>query len=348
MSARLIGPSTVVALSTTNRTWIQVMRCGEFVSQRYGKFSLTPADLKQMLVNFKTITPISPTQLPVDYDHLSMDPKSPGDGRAAGWIEDLELRHDGRELWARVEFTAAAAEAIRSKEYRFISPTFMKDYISKTGAKVGAALIAAAITNSPFLEGMAAVTLSAVQESRITMDVGQRVALKPEAVRDYAIDPALIDGTLVVAETHDTFARLEVDGQSLGWFHERDLEPARAEDAPAAPLMAATADLLAMAKNRQRTQPGLSLRAALTAVASESPAQLERYQAEVTDAAVTPQRRWQGAKQGHASRSLARLAKARADAKGIEYAAAVREVLESEPTLYAAWRAEQGTKFTTR
>src|SRR6185369_12372986 len=101
------------------RSWIQVAKTGSFVSSRYGKFSITRADLATMLHNFQHVTPKAPTELPVDFDHLSMDPQKPGDGIAAGWIEQLELRNDGDELWARVSWTPKAAAAIKNKEYRF-------------------------------------------------------------------------------------------------------------------------------------------------------------------------------------------------------------------------------------
>ena len=141
------------------RSWIQLARTGTFQSNRYGKFSITKADLAQMLSNFENITPKLPTELPIDYDHLSMDPKKPGDGIAAGWMKRLELRGDGDELWAEVEWTKTGASRIEAGEYRFISPSFVKDHTHKDGQKIGTTLLAAAVTNHPFLEGMKALTL---------------------------------------------------------------------------------------------------------------------------------------------------------------------------------------------
>src|SRR5687768_9739395 len=71
----------------TLRSWIQLARTGSFQSHRYGKFSITREDLAQMAHNFNEVTPRAPTQLPIDFDHLSMDPKHPGDGKAAGWLQ---------------------------------------------------------------------------------------------------------------------------------------------------------------------------------------------------------------------------------------------------------------------
>lgn len=153
---------TELSLSESAKRWIQVAKTGKFFSSKYGNFEISAGDLQQMLHNFTTVTPIAPTQLPVDYDHLSMDPKHPGDGKAAGWFAGgMELRAGGNELWAEVEFTPDAAKAIANKEYRFVSPSFVKNYMWKNGQNIGTTMIAAAITNHPFLEGMQAVTLSA-------------------------------------------------------------------------------------------------------------------------------------------------------------------------------------------
>ena len=43
--------------------------------------------------------------------------------------------------------------------YRFVSPSFVKDHTHKDGTKIGTTLLEAAITNHPYLENMAALTL---------------------------------------------------------------------------------------------------------------------------------------------------------------------------------------------
>jgi hypothetical protein len=48
---------------------------------------------------------------------------------------------------------------IENRAYRFVSPSFVKDHTHKDGRKIGTTLLAAAITNHPFLEGMSALTL---------------------------------------------------------------------------------------------------------------------------------------------------------------------------------------------
>lgn len=148
----------LVALSDSAlASWIQVAKIGTFHSKRYGKFEITPVMLMEMLNNSQT----AGTRMLVDYDHLSLEPQFPEQGKAAGWFSKLELRNGNRELWGLVEWTPRAAELIRNKEYQYVSPTFVKTHQDKlTGKSGGARLVCAAITNHPFLPNMAAVTLS--------------------------------------------------------------------------------------------------------------------------------------------------------------------------------------------
>jgi hypothetical protein len=361
----VLGEPARVNLSATSgdTTWIQIACCGSFVSQRYGKFEISPDDLRTMLRNFKTVTPKAPTQLPVDYDHLSMDPKAPGDGKAAGWFEDLELRNDDQELWGRVTFTPSAAQAIRAHEYRFISPSFVKNYVHKDGRPIGTTLIAAAITNQPFLEGMQAISLSAISSlhgdvpgapvdvpltpagKQDLVVIGQKVTISPEGAANYGfLDPAVVGTPLVIAESKDKFARLETaDGQSLGWFAEQDLAPAPISQEA---LTNAAADLLAMAIRHQRTHPGMDLRSALHAVSLAEVEAVARYRASGTH--DEPRETFALAKPGHASKSLSALAKERAAAKGITLREAAREIAEEQPALADQWRGTRPERYTRR
>ncbi|WP_158599851.1 phage protease [Azospirillum cavernae] len=65
-----------------------------------------------------------PTDPLIDYDHafdLSAS-RGLGNAPAAGWIKDLDVRADG--IYARVEWTKAAAVKMKRGEYRYVSPTF--------------------------------------------------------------------------------------------------------------------------------------------------------------------------------------------------------------------------------
>jgi len=226
-----------------HRSWIQIARTGSFTSNRYGEFSITREDLSQMLSNFRSITPKAPTELPVDFDHLSMAPARPGDGIAAGWMKQLELRANGDELWAEVEWTPQGAERIEKKEYRFVSPSFVKDHTHKDGRKIGTTLLAAAITNHPFLEGMKAVTLysfSAMGDLALATpttaapvhlaELGQHVTFLPDAERTPELTEEERQQNFVVKTVDGEFVRLaKLSGEEFGWFKAAvQLAPARA------------------------------------------------------------------------------------------------------------------------
>lgn len=237
-------PSLLVSLATTTddtadapRSWIQLAKTGTFHSSRYGKFSITKDDLSQMLHNFKHVTPEAPTELPIDFDHLSMEPKQPLDGKAAGWLKRVELRAEGEDLWGEVSWTDEAAELIKNRAYRFVSPSFVKDHTHKDGRKIGTTLLAAAITNHPFLEGMKALTLYnfsamgdlALADGPATIapvhlaELGQHVTFLPDAERTPELTDEERRQTFVVKTTigegDDQFVRLAtLDGREFGWF----------------------------------------------------------------------------------------------------------------------------------
>lgn len=143
--------------------WFQVAKTGTFFSPIYGQITISASDLNTMLRNFKTKTPKAPTQLPIDYDHLSDNPAKPGDGAAAGWVDDLRLGDGGATLWVKPRWTRPAAQMIARGEYRFVSPFFLTDYLDKdSGQKIGPTLKAVAVTNRPFLEGMQPIPAPAI------------------------------------------------------------------------------------------------------------------------------------------------------------------------------------------
>ncbi|MDR0673333.1 MAG: phage protease [Zoogloeaceae bacterium] len=108
-----------------------------------------------------------------DYEHDSATGKG---SRAAGWIDRL-AHVAGRGLFAHVEWTPGAAEAIARKEYRFSSPYFAFD--AKTGAVTR--LISVALTNVPALADLSAVGLHLHQPVKETpMDAEQLAALTLE------------------------------------------------------------------------------------------------------------------------------------------------------------------------
>lgn len=133
------------------RQWSHLFTAGEWFNVRHGRVPITTDDLKIIHDNFKNGRhPQSPVECPVDYEHLSTQPnRKPGDGEAAGWFKDLQLRANGSQLWGLIEWIDEAADKIRKKKYRFLSPTFHPNFVAHGEAKIGPTLVGAALTNYP-------------------------------------------------------------------------------------------------------------------------------------------------------------------------------------------------------
>lgn len=84
--------------------------------------------------------------LVIDWEHSSEVRAPKGlPAPAAAWMYELQDR--GGELWARVEWTALAAEQVAGRLYRYLSPVFT--YEKDTGRIVE--IVSAGLTNSPNL-----------------------------------------------------------------------------------------------------------------------------------------------------------------------------------------------------
>lgn len=153
-----------------NRGWVQLMRTtgGKVVQNGRNKFALDEADLAAYAEYLKA----NPGRVPIDYDHSYA---TGGGTRAAGWIDatTVETRNEGSgpELWAMVDWTPAAADAIRAGEFRYFSPEFSFK-TSKDGVlRKAKAFLAGALTNRPFFDDMAPVTLTDDQEDSAMADL---------------------------------------------------------------------------------------------------------------------------------------------------------------------------------
>lgn len=86
----------------------------------------------------------------IDYEHATLKSREAGNkAPAAGWFKTAEWRDDG--LWlVNVDWTAAAAQMIADKEYRYLSPVFSYDQTTGRVLKV----VMAALTNYAGIDGL--------------------------------------------------------------------------------------------------------------------------------------------------------------------------------------------------
>lgn len=135
---------------------VQLLRTGSFSHDTYGTFEITSQTLADMVRNFQS--KVRGVDLAIDYSHES-------DKHAAGWINDLFLKEDGTELWAKVTWTPEGQKRLEGKEYRYLSADFNFKYTDSESKKdFGPTLFGAGLTNRPFIKSMApAVELTEIK-----------------------------------------------------------------------------------------------------------------------------------------------------------------------------------------
>jgi hypothetical protein len=90
-------------------------------------------------------------EIPLDYGHED-------GGKAAGWIEKVELEDDNKSLWVDINYTPEAEKAVLEREWRFISADIDFDYEdNESGMKLGPTLLGAGLVNRPHIKSMKAV-----------------------------------------------------------------------------------------------------------------------------------------------------------------------------------------------
>lgn len=166
-----------VALSDDNKpVWIQIAKVGRFEGHPSGPFVLTPETFDEICRNFLEV---DGGRVAFDFEHASeVDPTEgtiPERGAPAqGWIHQLDNRGPSG-LWGLVEWLEPARSYIREKKYRGVSPAIrFNARHPNTGKNIGARLTSAALTNKPFLRGMAPVTARDDQPKEARMGSGNR------------------------------------------------------------------------------------------------------------------------------------------------------------------------------
>lgn len=120
-----------------------ILPIGHWYSDRYGEFDITDETCEDMVANWeaKILGERSPY---IDTDHDG--------GAAMGWIKTLEARNDG--LYAQIEWTEPGKELLEKGIYKYFSAEIGEHKDIHTGLKIKNVLIAATLTNRPFMNTM--------------------------------------------------------------------------------------------------------------------------------------------------------------------------------------------------
>jgi len=140
--------------------WVQVAETGRWLGHPKGPEVVETKHLQSALDAFRRHHAAHDNPLAIDYHHQSVVAKlkSGPAAPAAGWIHEMELRNDGQELWARVEWTGDAEHAIADKKYKYLSPVFRWNAPDPvTGEDVPLRITSVGLTNTPFITSMEAL-----------------------------------------------------------------------------------------------------------------------------------------------------------------------------------------------
>ena len=174
--------------------WVQLMPLGHIKANDGRRYLLDHAK-KVVAASVQRFMP-----LVIDYEHQTDLAEENGKpAPASGWMNEMEVRADG--IWARVEWTERAADMIRAREYRFLSPTFTH---AKTAPHSVQLILRAALTNHPALELKA---LASTQDGDTQMDeflkaLAKTLGLAEDATEDQlmaAIAKSLASSTALAA-----------------------------------------------------------------------------------------------------------------------------------------------------
>lgn len=128
---------------------VQVLRTGKFNHPSYGEFEITSQVLSEMKANFDAR--VRGVDIAFDYFHES-------EKEASGWVKELQLREDGQELWAVVDWTPKAKQKLADRELRYFSPDFSFQWTEpENGTIYKNVLFGGALTNRPFVKEMKAI-----------------------------------------------------------------------------------------------------------------------------------------------------------------------------------------------
>jgi phage I-like protein len=160
MESRQMSCPITMSADPVSQSVIQVARCGTFDGHSQGGFAFDAATFDVLVRNFEAT---ENRRVPIDYEHATEMTTAPGvlqnGAPAVGWVTHLESRGEAG-LYAHVDWVdPQAVERIRMGQYAYCSPAVVFGAIDpESGQPIGPKLTSVALTNRPFLDGMAALT----------------------------------------------------------------------------------------------------------------------------------------------------------------------------------------------
>lgn len=189
-------------------TEIKILPLGRVHSQK-GDFNVDDESFELIRKQFKD----RKLDLVIDYEHQTLsDVQAP----AGGWIKELSKGEDA--ILAKVEWTPKAAEYLKNKEYRYLSPVVL---VRKRDQKA-TAIHSVALTNTPAIDGMFAVVNSLdiedISEGGNIMDLKElaKVLGLPETATEEEIKKAVEDAAKAAEKLKEAGEKKPGEGDDSG------------------------------------------------------------------------------------------------------------------------------------
>lgn len=187
-------------------TEIKILPLGRVHSQK-GDFDVDDESMELIRKQFKE----RKLDLVIDYEHQTLsDVQAP----AGGWIKELYRGEDA--VIAKVEWTPRAAEYLKNKEYRYLSPVVV---VRKRDQKA-MAIHSVALTNTPAIDGMFAIVNSLDMEDILeggnTMDLKElaKTLGLPETATEEEIKKAVTEAAKAAEQLKEFETKQPGDGKS--------------------------------------------------------------------------------------------------------------------------------------
>jgi phage I-like protein len=188
------------ALPADAPRWVMLARAGSWQGHPEAPETVTPAHLAAARDYYRRHYAAHGADVVIDYHHASVTAPGRGDtAPAAGWVQQMQLRADGTELWGRVLWTASAARAIARREFRHLSPVLRFGAPDRvTGRPVPMYVHSLALTNTPFLTELTALNHSpaAIGGTSQHSEGGDRMPLLEQMARCLELEPHDLAGRL--------------------------------------------------------------------------------------------------------------------------------------------------------
>jgi phage I-like protein len=163
-----------VAAQADGPVWVQIAKSGSYRGHPAGDFDIDEDMLQQLVRNLRNHPSYQASAtdgygekdvIAWDFHHFSETDDAAiarFGSPAQGWVRDLEIRPgaEGLELWALVRWLPLAKQYIREESYHWASVAISQATDPVTGASIGWYLSSVALTNDPFIQGMAPLTAS--------------------------------------------------------------------------------------------------------------------------------------------------------------------------------------------